>query len=353
VALRYIRTFALLGKSARLDLNGFYQDGSWKGKLAGGEEPAAPKSLTSLVTMHLPRILPLLLVLASAISAEAQELQPRRWAHLPKNANFLGAGYVYTEGDLFFDPVLQIEDATVEMHTVALRYIRTFAVLGKSARVDLNGFYQDGTWEGTLAGAPARVERSGFADPVVRLAVNLIGAPPLEGQEFAQYRAGLESETIVGAALAVHVPLGEYFDDKLINLGSNRFTIRPQLGVVHARGKWSFELTGAAWVYTDNDDFFGGMTLEQDPFFTAQGHVVYSFRPGLWLAGGLAYGRGQESTIDGEHKDDEKENLTFGLRFGFPITRRFGVNVGYIGTRALADTGLDSDSLTAALSYFW
>jgi len=176
--------------------------------------------------------------------------------------NFHGGGYAFTNGDLSLDPVLKIEDATFEMHTVALKYIRTFELLGRSARVDLAGAYQDGTWKGTLDGVAARAERKGWADPVMRFAVNLYGAPPLEGQEFASYRAEQERETIVGAGLAVHVPLGEYFDDKLINLGSNRFTIRPQLGVVHNRGKWGFELTGSAWIYTDNDDFFGGKKLE-------------------------------------------------------------------------------------------
>jgi hypothetical protein len=303
--------------------------------------------------MSLPRILPLLVVLASATFAEAQELQPRRWTHLPKGANFLGGGYAYTDGDLFFDPVLKIEDASVEMHTLALKYIRSFQLFGKSARIDLTGAFQDGTWEGTLDEAPARAKRSGWADPVVRLAVNLFGAPPLEGQEFANYRAGIERETIVGAALVVHVPLGEYFDDKLINLGSNRFTIRPQLGVVHSRGRWSFELTGAAWIFTDNDDFFGDTSLEQDPFFTIQGHVVYSFRPGLWIAGGLAYGFGQESTVDGDNKDDEKENVVWGLSVGYPITRNFGVKVGYVGTRAQADTGIDFDSFIASATYLW
>ncbi len=300
-----------------------------------------------------PHLLCLLLLLASTSVAGAQELEPRRWNHLPTGTNFHGAGYVYTDGDLSFDPVLLIENATVELHTLALKYIRTFEVLGLSARVDLVGAYQDGTWKGLLDGVPAQVQRSGWADPVARIAVNLYGAPPLEGQEFAQYRAGLESETIVGAAVAVHLPLGQYMDEKLINLGSNRFTIRPQLGVVHNRGKWGFELTGASWIFTDNDDFFGGKKREQDPFFTIQGHVVYHFRPALWVAGGLGFGIGQESTIDGDKKDDRRENLVFTLSAGYSITRNFGLKLGYLGTRALADTGTDSDSLIAAVSFFW
>jgi len=307
----------------------------------------------SLLSMNLPRILTLLLVLVSATSVEAQELEPRRWSHLPKGANFLGGGYAYTEGDLVFDPVLKIEGATVELHTLALKYIRSFELLGRSARIDLAGAYQDGTWEGLLNGVPARAERSGWADPVVRLAVNLLGAPPLDGQEFADYRAEIKGETIVGAGLAVKVPLGEYFEDKLINLGSNRFTIRPQLGVVHTRGRWSFELTGSAWIFTDNDDFFGGKTLEQDPFFAIQGHIVYSFRPGLWIASGLGYGLGQESTVDGDSKDDRKQDVVWGLSVGYPITRSFGVKVRYLGRRAQADTGIDSDNFTVGASYFW
>ena len=41
--------------------------------------------------------------------AVSQELEPRRWSHLPVGANFATAGYVYTDADIFFDPALQIE----------------------------------------------------------------------------------------------------------------------------------------------------------------------------------------------------------------------------------------------------
>jgi hypothetical protein len=81
--------------------------------------------------------------------------------------------------------------------------------------------------------------------------------------------------------------------------------------------------------------------------------VFYHFRPALWVAGGLGFGIGQESTIDGDKKDDRRENLVFTLSAGYSITRNFGLKLGYLGTRALADTGIDSDSLIAAASFFW
>ena len=87
----------------------------------------------------LPRFLALLLTLVSATTAEAQELEARRWNHLPVNTNFHGVGYAYAEGDISLDPVLQIDDATVKLHTLGLKTIRTFDLFGLSARVDLAG----------------------------------------------------------------------------------------------------------------------------------------------------------------------------------------------------------------------
>ncbi|HAY38732.1 MAG TPA: transporter [Desulfobacteraceae bacterium] len=293
------------------------------------------------------------LILGLPILCLAQELEPRRWSHLPTGTNFLGGGYAYTEANILFDPVLRIEDAEMEMHTWTVKFIRTFELFQKSARIDLTQAYQEGRWTGLLNGAPASIKRRGLSDSILRFAINLYGAPPLEGKEFAAYRAKVDVETIFGTALVVHLPTGDYMNDKLINLGTNRFTFRPQLGVVHNRGKWSFELTGAVWLYTENNDFFNGSKLEQDPYFTAQTHLIYSFRPGLWASASAGYGDGGKSTINGVEKNDRKKNLAWAFSFGFPITRQLGVKVAYLATRTQESIGQDSDSIGAAFSIFW
>jgi len=63
---------------------------------------------------------------------------------------------------------------------------------------------------------PASTQRSGLSDTFVRLAVNLYGAPPLRGKAFAAYRAKKKNETIIGAALALRLPTGDYEKDKLL-----------------------------------------------------------------------------------------------------------------------------------------
>ena len=283
----------------------------------------------------------------------SQELEPRRWSHLPTGKNFVGGGYAYTEANILFDPVLRIENVEMEMHTWAFKYIRTFEMLQKSARVDFTQGYQEGRWTGLVDGVPSSIKRSGLSDSVLRFAINLYGAPPLEGKEFAAYRARANVETIVGTALVVQLPTGEYKDDKLINLGTNRYTFRPQLGVVHNRGKWSMELTGEVYIFTDNNDFYNGNKLENDPFYTLQTHLVYTFHPGLWAAAGAGFGYGGQSTVNGEKKNDRKESLAWTFSFGYPITPQLGVKVGYLGIRKQKSTGQDSDSIAVAFSFYW
>jgi len=283
----------------------------------------------------------------------AEELEPRRWAHLPINTNFIGSGYAYTEADIGFDPVLKIEDVELELHTWLAKYIRSFALFEKTARIGVIQAYQEGTWTGLLDGVPEKVKRSGWTDTFVRFAVNLYGAPPLQGKEYAKYRAEKKVETIVGAGFSVQLPTGDYMDDKLINLGTNRFTFRPQVGAVHTRGKWSLETTGTVALYSDNDDFYNGKKFEKDPLYTLNSHLIYTFRPGIWASASGGYDYGGRSTIDGVEKDDRKQNLAWAFSFGFPVNRHLGVKLAYIGTRTQESTGIDSDSFVIGASAFW
>ena len=311
-----------------------------------GIPPSGPGRSGSLGLLALGLIL-------CALPCFAQELEPRRWSHLPVNINFAGTAYAYSTGDISFNPVLRIENGEVDLHTVGIKYIRTFELFGKSARFDLSQAYQSGRWTGLLDGVPASADREGLSDTTLRFAINLLGAPPLRGKDFATYRAGTECETIVGVGLAVQLPTGNYLENKLINLGNNRFTFRPQIGVVHNRGKWSMEVTTSAWIFTDNDDFFGGKRVEQDPLLTVQGHLNYTFHPGLWIGGGVGYGFNGESSVNGAAAHDPRSNIIFGLGLGIPINRKVGLNVGYIGTRTDNDTGADLDTFTAGCSFLW
>jgi len=194
------------------------------------------------------------------------------------------------------------------------------------------------------------VSRVGIGDPVVRLSALLAGAPALSGKEYVEFRKQHSVLTSLGAAVEVRLPLGEYQEDKLINLGQNRFVIAPQLGVLRTDGEWSFELTGSAYFFTTNDEFFNGNKLEQDPLFAGQTHVVKTFGQDWWMAAGAAYAWAGESTINGVPKDDDKSTLLWGTSLGFRINSTQSVRLGYIRTDSQNDLGANTNSLALGWS---
>jgi hypothetical protein len=291
------------------------------------------------------RFVLLLLAWLAPVSAFAQDLEPRRWTHLPVASNVAGVSYLYTSGDVLFDPVLQLDDVTVESHSAIVSYLRTFELLGATGRLDMIVPVQSTRWEGRVSGAPASRDVDGVGDPQVRLSFNFVGSPALSGADFKQYRMDHPAHTIVGAALVGVLPLGEYDSDRLLNIGQNRFIVRPQLGVVHLRGPWSYELTTSADFFTDNHDFFGGNELEQDPVFAAQAHVVRTLPNNWWVSVGTAYSTGGESAINGVDKDDERRNFLAGASVGFSLSETQGLKLAYLHGKALEDVGADTDSL--------
>ncbi len=275
----------------------------------------------------------------------AQDTEPRRWSHLPVGLNVAGAVYVYTEGDILVDPVLLIDGAEIEQHTAVVSYTRSFGLAGKTARIEMQVPYQEGSWRGLLEGVPAQTRREGFGDPRLRLSINLIGAPALKGKEFGEYRAAHRTNTILGAALAIVMPLGEYQEDKVINLGANRFVFRPQIGVLHTRERWSYEVSGSVFLYTENDEFFNGNKVQKDPLYALQAHIIHSFRPGLWISLSAAYGWEGESEVNDVPAEDPQDKILSALSFGFPVGTAQGVKLAYIRERTQEEVGADTDSL--------
>ncbi|NIL93037.1 MAG: transporter [Woeseiaceae bacterium] len=275
--------------------------------------------------------------------AFAQDLEPRRWTPLPPGLNVAGAGYAATRGDVFFDPVLLVEDAELDGHMLGVSYVRSFNIAQKSARIDVTVPWQNLEWTGLLDGEPATASRVGLADPWVRLSMILVnrgsGEPGSPG-------------TVVGVALAMGLPLGEYLEGRLLNVGGNRFVVRTQVGIVHTRGKWAYELTGSAFLYDDNDEFLVNSTLEQDPLYATQGHIIRFFdKPGWWAALSAGYAWDGETRVDGVRSDNPKRLFLSAVSVGFPVGQRQGLKVTYLRSRTKTDRDADTDSLALAFSH--
>jgi len=280
--------------------------------------------------------------------ARAQELEPRAYAPNPTGANFVLMVYGHSTGDVVFDPSVPITNVEASVNTTALFYGRTFGLFGRSASAAVQLPYVWGNIEGDVFEERRNVYRSGLGDLRLRLTTNLVGGPALALRGFAQRRP----RTTLGASVLVVAPTGQYDPAKLINVGTNRFALKGELGLSHPAGHWFIELYAGGWLFTDNPDFFGGSRREQNPLATFQTHVSYIFRPRLWLAGDATFYTGGSTSVDGIEKGDLQRNSRFGLTLAVPVKRRSALKVSW--ARGLTTrVGGDFDTLVVGYQFLW
>ena len=260
---------------------------------------------------------------AVTFAARAQEIEPRQYSNAPVGVNFLVSGYSRTDGGLAFDSSLPIADPQLETNSGVLGFARALDFRGRSGKIDAGVAYTWLSGSADYLGDPVTRDVNGFSDPLIRLSVNLYGAPALQAKDFKSYKQDL----IVGAALQVSVPAGQYDETRLINIGTNRWFFRPSIGISKAVGSWIVEATAAATFYTDNTEFFNGNRRSQDPMYGVQGHVIHGFRNGMWAAFDATYFWGGSTEINGAAKNDLQRNWRLGATFSAPITARHSIKL--------------------------
>jgi hypothetical protein len=292
--------------------------------------------------------LALLAIAAGPSRAHAQDLEPRAYANTPTGMNFLLLGYAFSQGGVATDPSVPLTNADIDIDFTFLGYARALDLWGLSGKVAVVLPYAWLSGTADFMGQPRERDVSGFGDLRLSLSVNLYGAPALSLEEFAAYQQDL----IVGASLHVSVPLGQYDSDRLVNIGTNRWSFKPEVGVSKAWGPWTLEMIGGVTFYTDNNNFLGGRSREQDPLYSVQGHVIYSFPLGIWAALNGTYYTGGRTTVDGVRSDDRQENSRVGVTVALPVDRHHSVKL-YASTGASTRTGSDFTTIGIAWQFRW
>lgn len=289
----------------------------------------------------------LLLLFPQAVFS--QELEPRLLTNVPVGTNFAVVSYSYSSGNILLDPAVPIEDLDANLHAVVLGYVRTIDFFGLSGKVDVIVPMADGYWEGKVSGRDSSTAREGFGDPRMRISVNFAGAPALRAEEYSDFRQNV----IFGASFQVIAPLGQYDPSKFINLSSNRWAFKSQLGGSITMGNWIIESYLAAWVFTTNPDFYGGNVLKQHPLGAFKVHAIYTMpQRRSWLAFDMGYALGGRTEINGTNLETRISTFRFGTTIVVPLAQRHTIKLtGLTGVRH--ERGPDFDAVALTYQYRW
>ena len=284
---------------------------------------------------------------SSMTVASAQDLVPGAYLPAPTGINILTIATAFNGGDMAFDPSLPLEDGSARVGWAAAAFGRTLNLGGRYANILVGVPFILGHVEGRVLGQFEETSRAGFGDLSARVGVNLYGAPARTRQQFAAYRA----RTIVGVSFGVGAPIGQYDPARLVNLGTNRWAFKPEVGISHTRGPWTFEGDIGAVFFTDNTNFVNGRTRQQAPIMALQGHLIRTIRPGFWVAADGNYWRGGAVTTTGSGKTAEQRNSRLGITLALPI-HTHQVRASY-SFGAYTTIGGDFHSVGMSYSYAW
>jgi hypothetical protein len=287
-------------------------------------------------------------VLMHSARLHAQELEPRTYSNLPMGLNFLAVGYAHSKGGLSTDASVPLQDARLKIDSGLFAYVRALDLWGYSGKFDVIVPYSDLSGSAVVAGQTRERQVEGFGDPRFRLSINFYGAPALSLDKYRAY----EQDLVLGASVQVSPPWGQYDPSRAVNLGTNRWSVKPDIGFSKAFAAFTFDFTAGVTFFSRNNDYFGGQNRDQAALYSTQANLSYDFGRGLWVAAGATYYWGGRTTVDGTDRDDALSNSRFGLTVALPLDRyyslKFNASNG-VSTR----TGTSFDTVGLVLQYRW
>ena len=294
----------------------------------------------SLISLEKAALLSLLLL---AGGADAQELEPRAFSPSPVGTTFVLGGFGKSEGGILFDPALDVDNVQADLWVATVGAGHTFSLGGRQARIlGVLPF----AWGSVAANIHAQAQRqdlAGLVDPRFKLSVGLIGAPALTLAEFASS----SRRTAVGAAVTVVPPWGQYSARQLVNLGYNRWAVKPEIGLSHPLGRWTLDGSVGVWLFSTNRSYYPARLVKrQDTVVALQGHVSYSLPGRSWLAVNATWFAGGETRVDGMLNPDLQRNTRVGATLSIPIVGQQSIKFAY-STGTTTRRGSDFDTFNA------
>ena len=150
------------------------------------------------------------------------------------------------------------------------------------------------------------------------------------------------------------MPTGEFFPEKLVNIGTHRWSLRPELALSQPLGKrWLVDVYAGVWFFTTNHSFFPGNAVRnQEPMGTFQAHISYNVRPRLWVAFDATHYVGGQSSVNDTYNDDRQENSRIGMTVVLPVGKYNSLKLA-ASTGAVVRVGQDFTTFSVGWQRSW
>ncbi len=262
-----------------------------------------------------------------------------------------------------------MKDSDFSANLAVLGFHKELPLFGRSARVSLLLPFGHIAADKSIAGSDSNEAAGGFGDPGIQFGINLYGAPAIRSlAEHLRY----EPVFTVDVIGSMHFPIGQYDDDKNVNIGQNRWYGRLGMPMVYTLAPWipwvpgqrtTVELLPAVWLFGDNYDFSNPVTGKQvtlgnDPLLQLEAHLTRDLTESFWISADLIWLYGAKPEFDGSRgafsPGKSIDRLAIGPTLSFQATDNLVIGASYSAT--VNDSGsnkLTGNEFRLSLTYGW
>jgi hypothetical protein len=252
----------------------------------------------------------------------AQFTDAHNYDNTPVGVNQVEFSFAFVRANASIDPSLIIANAKLDLNQGSIDYTRYFSLFRRLAWVE--AAVPVATLGGSITGTNIDRSTSGVGDSSGSFAMLLKGGPALSVSQFDNYTP----TTIVGVSLTMTAPTGGYDPNRILNLGSDRWSFKPEIALSQPfgpEGKWQLDLYANAYFYTDNTTYRGKEILRQEPLAGLEGHISRSLSDRVWLSFDTRYSFRGATLVDGVGQDNAQENVVLGSEVSVSLNSRNSV----------------------------
>jgi hypothetical protein len=173
--------------------------------------------------------------------------------------------------------------------------------------------------DGSIAGTNVHGSISGAGDSSYQLGILLKGGPALSISQFENYKPA----SSLGLSLTIIVPTGSYNAEKILNLGSNRWSFKPDLAFNHPFGpdqKWDSTATVTSLSTQTIPLIMEKRSSAQQPLPGLEGHISYSFNDRAWVSVDTRCSFGATTYVDSVSQNNAQQNFIVGNELNISLS---------------------------------
>ncbi|MEB3265471.1 MAG: transporter [Cyanobacteriota bacterium] len=295
--------------------------------------------------------------------AQGQMYGPRQFWPAPVGTDVFTLAGFYTRSNTIIDTSIVFPNLEIDTTVLAPSYTRFFDLGGRLLQATVAVPY---AWADVAVNVDTKrrdlgltPSRQGVADGYAHLTLGLLNAPALPAADFGGWLAKENPAMVIVALAGLFAPTGAYDANRVVNIGTNRWTFRAGLPMTARLGpSWApgrvttLEVLPSLDLFTSNSNpskpefnlqvrglpigqaisaaLPAPSTTGQRPLGALELHLTHDLTPQLWVSLDSYSKAGGETTADGVGKHNRQLWTALGATVGGSPWRgaRIGVTAG-------------------------